>query len=965
MTAFASVVLPRTVAGPDGGNSIPSTFNYTTLRAYVPIVPISGGAQIYVRAPGIEGLFVYDATDTTTADNGGTIIVNATKGWRWKRQFYSTLFAEWFGASEGGTASANTTTWQAAIDATGTSTDSAGNPPGLAWAGEHTVNATLNVDLTTSRGFRMLGNGPTLDGRGSRLRAATTFTGSVLLQLQGDATALDAIDTFELDNFALLAQAGSTCTVGLKIGETAKLVDAVVTNKVTRLSVEGFPIEVLAVNARDIYWGLNTFSATGVVGGTAFRLETDSVAFQSDGHDFEGNTFVGPAGSGKCVSIYNATNGAALKGISFYGRNKLYNGATAMEINAGASGAILGDIFIGGDTQFDNVEDGIVISAAAGSTIEGVYCRGNEFTCLTANKFAFKADIAATGRVKQIEFCGNVVKYYPDQPVLLNNVDTIRHEGNEYFQVHSDTSVVKFDGCSNVVHGGNVLAKGPDGAAQYFVEFTSDCSGITVYPDQADPAALSIGVINDATYTLDLAASNWLVSPATASNTTPLSNAMTAMVARAGGTYNLDTGILTKGSNTVTRGVSFVGGGFSNPATQTTPPTITEIHLASGTTGAMWGWALTQDNGQNTFANMNMRGVTGDGGCFVWTSPLPANAGTINQDQNFIARDLYLRDFAGPWLYSQASCRGGLIENVWVSNSGGATIENSDWTIKGLKGGNNTAAVFLTIKGVLHHIIGGDFFKNRNALAILPSAFYAPSIIDSKSVMVTNSGFDIQHREHVVLGANCKASFDNCSFGSCSQEAADTYSHFSLASGSRLELSNAIFRDDSATYATLPKYLFDCADDTCIVDCSNVVIEANTYATAITNRPQCIRGLKGFSYTPTITAASGAITTSSATGQYLRRVDGSVHVDVIGVITTNGTGATAVKVSLPVPVSAAALADAAPAGMGWITAGPSGGNALLTFGLASDPSQMYVRFVTGTYPGADGVTFAATLDYLA
>ena len=97
----------------------------------------------------------------------------------------------------------------------------------------------------------------------------------------------------------------------LKIGETAKLVDAVVTNKVTRLSVEGFPIEVLAVNARDIYWGLNIFSATGVVGGTAFRLETDSVAFQSDGHDFEGNTFVGPVGSGKCFSIYNATNGAA------------------------------------------------------------------------------------------------------------------------------------------------------------------------------------------------------------------------------------------------------------------------------------------------------------------------------------------------------------------------------------------------------------------------------------------------------------------------------------------------------------------------------------------------------------------------------------------------------------------------------------------------------------------------------
>jgi len=724
MTAFASVVLPRTVAGPDGGNSIPSTFNYTTLRTYVPIVPISGGAQIYVRAPGIEGLFVYDATDTTTADNACTIIVNATKGWRWKRQYYGLLYAEWAGASESATAAVNTTAWQAAIDATGASTDSAGVPPALTWAGEHTVNATLNVDLTTLRGFRMVGNGTTLDGRGSRLRAATTFTGSALLQLQGDAAALDAIDTFELDNFALLAQAGSSCTVGLKIGETAKLVDAVVTNKVTRLSVEGFPIEVLAVNARDIYWGLNIFSATGVVGGTAFRLETDSVAFQSDGHDFEGNTFVGPVGSGKCFSIYNATNGAALKGISFYGRNKIYNGATAMEINAGASGAIIGDIFIGGDTQFDNVEDGIVVSAAAGSIVEGVYCRGNYFACLTANKFAFKADIAATGRVKQIEFCGNAVKYYPDQPVLLNNVDTIQHEGNEYFQVHSDTSVVKFDGCSNVVHGGNVLAKGPDGAAQYFVEFASDCSGITIYPDQADPAALSIGVINDATYKLDLQVENWLVKYDGTTCTTGLQAAMDWGSA-AGGRDFLLLGVVTTGKLVPKRGVSFHGIGFANPGFQTAPPALCGFKRANGVNDHLFAWPLSQNNGQNSFRNLIIDGNSANnasGDCFYMAPAVWDNLNTYICDWNLVLADLQVKNFAtGKWLNNVFACRGGFVENVWIDNCGEGLIGTSDWTVKDLKGGANTAASVLTIKASRTRVIGGDLFTNLRAIDVQPS----------------------------------------------------------------------------------------------------------------------------------------------------------------------------------------------------------------------------------------------------
>lgn len=61
------------------------------------------------------GLFRLDTTDTTSADNGGTIIVDAA-GNRWKRQFTGPLNVRWFGARGDGTTN-DTAAVQATIDA--------------------------------------------------------------------------------------------------------------------------------------------------------------------------------------------------------------------------------------------------------------------------------------------------------------------------------------------------------------------------------------------------------------------------------------------------------------------------------------------------------------------------------------------------------------------------------------------------------------------------------------------------------------------------------------------------------------------------------------------------------------------------------------------------------------------------------------------------------------------------------
>lgn len=72
-------------------NALPMQ-SYTALRAYT-----GRAAGVRITSTGFAGTFQRDTSDVTSADNGGTVIVDAS-GRRWKRQYSGPAMVEWWGA---------------------------------------------------------------------------------------------------------------------------------------------------------------------------------------------------------------------------------------------------------------------------------------------------------------------------------------------------------------------------------------------------------------------------------------------------------------------------------------------------------------------------------------------------------------------------------------------------------------------------------------------------------------------------------------------------------------------------------------------------------------------------------------------------------------------------------------------------------------------------------------------------
>ncbi|UST52966.1 hypothetical protein NF681_11485 [Comamonadaceae bacterium OTU4NAUVB1] len=104
------------LVGYDGGSLQDIADGAKTMQGYVALRAYTGRARsVRLTAAGIAGIFERDFGDTTSVDNGGTIIVDAGSR-RWKRSFAGDANILWFGAGASGSTD-DTAAIQAAFNA--------------------------------------------------------------------------------------------------------------------------------------------------------------------------------------------------------------------------------------------------------------------------------------------------------------------------------------------------------------------------------------------------------------------------------------------------------------------------------------------------------------------------------------------------------------------------------------------------------------------------------------------------------------------------------------------------------------------------------------------------------------------------------------------------------------------------------------------------------------------------------
>lgn len=132
-----------------------------TLASLRTTTSASTTSSYFVTDAGREGVFYYDAKDVTSADNGGTIIVNGTK--RYKRLYSGPLDARWFGMKgdwNGSAGTENSAAFNAAINA------AKKDEVLLVPAGQYYVNANISMPNVLTKKVNFLIYGDIYFGKG-------------------------------------------------------------------------------------------------------------------------------------------------------------------------------------------------------------------------------------------------------------------------------------------------------------------------------------------------------------------------------------------------------------------------------------------------------------------------------------------------------------------------------------------------------------------------------------------------------------------------------------------------------------------------------------------------------------------------------------------------------------------------------------------------------------------------------
>lgn len=270
------------------------------------------------------GRLVYDSTDTTTADDGCTVFVDAA-GHRWKRQFGGgVVLLSWCGVDFTGAAAADSK-MAAAIAAAGVNGTILLDQPG-------TVKLTTQISKTASTDcFSVIGLNP----KASTIDYTSLATGTDLFYLQGGSGVLvnakfqgilfygpggaNTARAFEIDG-----QDGvRLIDVRFSAATTATVAPVLLHNKTAGtftefVTVENFEFTSASPLALEykVTSGNNSFHGSGLLGGLAHSAASNLIVIGSGAKPYDAPLTVQDFASTNGVVI---VNNASASPVSFYG----------------------------------------------------------------------------------------------------------------------------------------------------------------------------------------------------------------------------------------------------------------------------------------------------------------------------------------------------------------------------------------------------------------------------------------------------------------------------------------------------------------------------------------------------------------------------------------------------------------------------------------------------------------------
>ena len=304
--------------------------------------------QSYVAGDG-GGVFRYDSTDTTTADNGGTVIVDAA-GRRWKRQALGPTFAKWFGLAGDGVTSDVTKIADAISNGFATGSPSLQFAPNefAIGSGISISDATiayktqngLTLEGNTARPFVRLANaGSPLENIGTRWKW-TGSLGGTMLQINGPTNSIN------IRNLAFNgANGANNAAIGLKTVSNNRAEFVGLT--FDAFSSVALDIDVVNANVIPGSTGENDQTVNCYVRDLQINVPANSIGIRLDG--FVGSATSGEENGGDPVRwtfdntymIVNRTGGIGID-IGFADQNTFTNGLrfTAAGASDGTAAAI-------------------------------------------------------------------------------------------------------------------------------------------------------------------------------------------------------------------------------------------------------------------------------------------------------------------------------------------------------------------------------------------------------------------------------------------------------------------------------------------------------------------------------------------------------------------------------------------------------------------------------------------------